>query len=53
MTRVHNPITGGRALSINEIGIATELVQAAFIIISALIIVKERTVRSNQREELR
>jgi hypothetical protein len=32
MTRVSNPITSGRALTINGIGIATEIFQAAFII---------------------
>jgi hypothetical protein len=32
MTRVSNPITSGRALTINGIDIATEIFQAAFII---------------------
>jgi hypothetical protein len=40
ITRVPNPITNGRALPINEIGIATELFEAAFVIITALIIAK-------------
>ena len=53
MTRVSNPITNGRALTINEIGIAIEIFQAAFIIITGLIIVKQRTVHPSQREQLR
>jgi hypothetical protein len=53
MTRVSNPITNGRALSISGTGIATEIFQAAFIIITALIIAKERTIHASQRQELR
>jgi hypothetical protein len=53
ITRVPNPITNGRALPISEIGIATEIFQGAFIIVTALIIVKERSVHASQREELR
>ena len=40
MTRIHNPITS-RALSINYIGIGTEVFQIAFIIIAAIIIARE------------
>jgi hypothetical protein len=53
MTRVSNPITNGRALSISGTGIATEIFQAPFIIITALIIAKERTIHASQRQELR
>ena len=53
MTRVPNPITNGRALSISGIGIATEIFQVAFIIITALILAKERTIHTSQRQELR
>jgi hypothetical protein len=53
MTRVPNPITNGRALPVNAMGIATEIFQAAFIIITALIIFKERRVHASRREELR
>jgi uncharacterized membrane protein HdeD (DUF308 family) len=53
MTRVPNPITNGRALSISGIGIATEIFQIAFIIITALILAKERTIHTSQRQELR
>jgi hypothetical protein len=53
MTRVPNPIANGRGLSISGIGIATEIFQAAFIIITGLIIAKERTLHASQRQELR
>jgi hypothetical protein len=53
ITRVPNPITNGRALPISEIGIATEIFQGASIIVTALIIVKERSVHASRREELR
>ena len=43
MTRVPNPITNGRALSINSMSIVTELFEIAFIIITAIIISKERS----------
>jgi hypothetical protein len=39
MTRVPNPITGGRALPINSLSIITELFEFAFIIITAIIII--------------
>lgn len=53
ITRVPNPITNGRALTVNGLGISIEIFQAAFIIITALIIVKERRVHTSQREQLR
>ena len=46
MTRVPNPITNGRALSINSMSIVTELFEIAFIIITAIIISKERSKRA-------
>lgn len=45
-TRVPNPITHGRALSINSMSIVTELFEIAFIIIVAIIISKERSKRA-------
>jgi hypothetical protein len=45
MTRVPNPITNGRALSINSMSIVTELFEIDFIIITAIIISKERSKR--------
>jgi hypothetical protein len=53
VTRVPNPITNGRALTINGIGIATEVFQVAFIIATALIIFKERRVNTDQKEKIR
>jgi len=46
MTRVPIPITNGRALPINSLSIVTELFEIAFIIITAIIISKERSKRA-------
>ena len=46
MTRVPNPITNGRALPINSMSIITEIFEVAFIIITAIIISKERSKRA-------
>jgi hypothetical protein len=46
ITRVPNPITNGRALSINSMSIVTELFEIAFIIIVAIIISKETSKRA-------
>jgi hypothetical protein len=43
ITRAPNPITEGRALPINEMGIAIEVFQVAYIVITAIIIAKERS----------
>jgi uncharacterized membrane protein HdeD (DUF308 family) len=48
VTRAPNPITEGRALPINEIGIAIEVFQIAYIAITAIIIAKERGKRRPQ-----
>lgn len=45
VTRFPNPITGGQALPVNEIGIAVEAVQSAFIGILAAIIVRTKKMR--------
>jgi hypothetical protein len=42
VTRVSNPITEGRALPINEIGIAIEVFQITYVVITAIIVAKER-----------
>jgi hypothetical protein len=42
VTRAPNPITEGRALPINEIGVTIEVFQIAYIVITAIIIVKEK-----------
>lgn len=53
ITRVPNPITGGRALPISSIGMETILLQAAYIVIAAVILVKERRIKVSEREQLR
>jgi hypothetical protein len=45
MTPVPNPITNERALPVNSISIVTELFEIAFIIITEIIISKERSKR--------
>jgi hypothetical protein len=42
VTRAPNPITEGRALPINEIGVTIEVFQIAYIAITAIILAKER-----------
>ena len=46
MTRVPNPISNGRGLPINSMSIVTVLFEIAFIIITAIIISKERSKRA-------
>ena len=53
ITRVPNPITGGRALPISTIGMETILLQAAYIVIAAVILVKERRLKVSEREQLK
>jgi hypothetical protein len=53
ITRVPNPITGGRALPISGTGMETILLQAAYIVITAVILVKERRIKVSEREQLR
>jgi hypothetical protein len=48
VTRAPNPITEGIALPINEIGVAIEVFQITFIVITAIIIAKERAGRTPQ-----
>ena len=51
--RVPNAITNGTALTVYGRGIAIEIFEVAFIIMTTLIIVKGRRVQTSQREELR
>jgi hypothetical protein len=44
-TRFPNPITGGQALPVNEIGVAVEVVQSAFIGILAAILVRRKKMK--------
>jgi len=43
ITRFPNPITAGRALPINETGIAIDVFQITYIVITSIIIAKERS----------
>ena len=45
ITRAPNPITHGRALPVNSMSIVTELFEVAFIILSVVIIWKEKASR--------
>ena len=50
LTRVPNPITGGRALPIDGIGIAIVAFQIAYVMITVIIIAKERSGRVKSQE---
>jgi hypothetical protein len=43
LTRAPNPITGGRAFPIDEMGITIVAFQIAYIVVTVIIIAKERT----------
>jgi len=49
ITRMPNPITGGQALPVNEIGVAVEGIQSAFITLVATIVVRERKMKELSR----
>jgi hypothetical protein len=51
VTRVPNPITGGRAIPIEEWGIAIAVFQIAYIVITAIILAKERCERVRMIKE--
>lgn len=53
ITREPNPITGGRALPISGIGMETILLQAAYIAITAIILIRERRTKVSKREHQR
>ena len=53
ITRVPNPITNGRAIPINSISIITELFEFAFIIITAIIVVRQGRLAPKEKEQLR
>ncbi|MDQ6669031.1 MAG: hypothetical protein M3Y53_12515 [Thermoproteota archaeon] len=42
VTRVPNPITGGKSFPIDEWGIAISVFEIAYIVITAMIVAKER-----------
>jgi hypothetical protein len=51
VTRVPNPIIGGRAIPIEEWGIAIAVFQIAYIVITAIILAKERCERVRMIKE--
>lgn len=53
ITRAPNPITGGRALSINSLGIATEVFQIIYIGITVYILARQKGLTTEQKEQLR
>lgn len=52
-TRIPNPIIGGRALPINNIGIATEIFQFIYVGITAYIVTKPKRDALAQKERLK
>ena len=42
ITRFPNPLTEGRGLPINSMSVITELFEIAFVILTAIIVIKER-----------
>src|ERR687885_1391652 len=52
VTRVSNPLTGGRPAPTNEIGIAIMVFQIAYIAITAIILVRERRIKISDRQQL-
>jgi hypothetical protein len=53
ITRVPNPVTGGRALSINFMGASIEVFQIAYIILTAMIIIKEKRTTITTKNDKR
>ena len=51
ITRVPNSITNGRALAINEIGIATTALQISYVAITVIILAKERNTEVVRKHE--
>ena len=52
LTRFPNPITAGSALPINETGIVIEGFQIAYVVITSIIIAKERSGSSGSKQTL-
>ena len=53
VTRVPNPLTGGRPAPTEGIGIAIMVFQIAYIAITAIILVRERRMKVSERQQLR
>jgi len=52
-TRVPNPLTGGRPAPTNEIGITILVFEIVYIVITAIILVRERRIKISDKEQLR
>jgi uncharacterized membrane protein HdeD (DUF308 family) len=53
VTRAPTPITGGRALSVNTPGIASEVFQFIYIGITVYILARQKGLTTEQKEQLR
>jgi hypothetical protein len=53
ITRVPNPITGGRALPINSMGVAIEIFQFIYMGLVAFILSRNRGMTTKQKEQLK
>jgi hypothetical protein len=53
ITRVPNPITGGRALPIISVGIVTEVFEFIYVGIIAFILTKQGRMTAKQKQQLR
>ena len=53
VTRVPNPITGGRALPTNSMGVVIEVFQFIFIGLTVFILTRQRRLTDNQKEQLK
>ena len=53
LTRVPNPLTGGRPAPTEGIGISILIFQIAYIAITAIILVRERRMKVSERQQLR
>ena len=51
ITRVPNPITAGKAFPIDEMGVTIVAFQIAYIVVTVIIIAKERTERAQMIKE--
>ena len=52
ITRYPNQITGGTGFPINSISIITEIFEFAFVIITAIVVIKERKMHFSQKWSL-
>jgi hypothetical protein len=53
VTRLPNPLTGGRPAPTNEIGITILIFETAHMAVTAIILVRERRIKVSDKEQLR